>query len=78
MLINYFQLVCNYYIVSSAVRYHVWSLLFNAVWLVLYGTNTQCYNQATGAGYSDSWFSVACYNWLSMQALSAHWITRFA
>jgi len=47
--------VCNYYIASSAVRYHVWSLAYS----MLFGwTNTH----ATDTGYSNWWFSVASYS----------------
>ena len=52
--------MCNYYNTSSAVWYHyVWSLVYSVLFGWCHtGTNIQCYNQATGGGYSEWWFSV--------------------
>ena len=58
--------MCNYYIVSSAVRYHVWSLAYSTLFGWCHtGTNIQCYRtrlQPLARGYSDWRFSVASYN----------------
>ena len=47
--------MCSYYIASLAVRYHVCSLAYSTLfcWWCHTGTNTKCWNQATGGGYSD-------------------------